>query len=380
MRIYLDHNATTPLRDEVVEAMTECLRSNWGNPSSTHTEGAAARAAVERARCQVAALVGAAPEQVFFTAGATEANNAVLQSLLATGSEFWQLVTSCVEHPSVSAVADLLEAAGVAVRRVAVDAEGRVDPAQVEAAVSGPDTLASFIWANNETGVLQDLSGIAARVAARGARLHVDATQALGKLPIDVSALPVTWLSCSAHKLNGPKGAGALVDCSEAGLAPLLHGGGQERGWRGGTENVAGIVGFGVACELARCELPERMRRYAELRDRLWEGIRTRVPRAERNGSEPLLCNTLNLRFEGVAGEVLLQALDVEGVAVSAGAACHSGAISPSQVLTAMGLSSDQARSSLRLSVGHGVDAEQIDRAVLLITELVGRARAAVAA
>jgi cysteine desulfurase len=381
MRIYLDHNATTPLRDEVVDAMAECLRSNWGNPSSTHAEGAAARAAIERARTQVAELLSAEQDEIFFTGGATEANNAILQGLLRADSPERQLVTTTAEHPSVGEVAGLLEAAGVGVTRVGVDPEGRVDPLEVEAAIGSEPALVSVIWANNETGVLQDVPEIARRVVARGARLHVDATQALGKLPIDLSELSVSLLSCSAHKLNGPKGVGALVDRSERGVPPLLHGGGQERRWRGGTENVAGIVGFGVACELARLELPARVRRYAELRDRLWHGIEASIPRVRRNGRPgQVLANTLNVEFEGAAGEVLLQALDVEGVAVSAGAACHSGSISPSHVLSAMGRSAEQARASLRLSVGHGVDEAQVDQAVELLTLLVKRTRGAVAA
>jgi cysteine desulfurase len=381
MRIYLDHNATTPLRDEVADAMSECLRSNWGNPSSTHAEGARARSAVERARRQVAELVSAEPEAVFFTGGATEANNAVLQELLAPDARERRLVTSTVEHPSVAEVADLLEDAGVQVARVPVDASGRIEPARIDEAMGDDPTLVSLIWANNETGVLQDVSEIARRVQDRGGRLHVDATQALGKIPIDLSTLAVSQLSCSAHKLNGPKGVGALVDRGEAPVATLLHGGGQERRRRGGTENVAGIVGFGVACELARLELPERMRRYAGLRDRLWRGIEARVPRVHRNGDpDHVLPNTLNVEFEGAAGDVLLQALDVEGVAVSAGAACHSGSISPSHVLSAMGRTPEQARATLRLSVGHGVDEAQVDRAVELLGELVGRAREAAAA
>jgi len=380
MRIYLDHNATTPLRDEVVEAMVECLRANWGNPSSTHAEGAAARAAIERARGQVAALVKTEPRNVYFTGGATEANNAILQQGLRANSPWHKLVTSTVEHPSVQAVVELLEAGDVSVECVGVDADGLVDPHCIEAA-SHPDTLVSLIWANNETGVLQDIAEIARRVEARGATLHVDATQALGKLPIDLSAHAISLLSCSAHKLNGPKGVGALVDCGETGVASLLHGGGQERGWRGGTENVAGIVGFGVACELAQRELPERIEEYAMLRDRLWQGLQERVPRLRRNGSKTsVLSNTLNVEFEGTAGEVLLQALDLEGVAVSAGAACHSGSITPSRVLTAMGRSPEQARASLRLSVGLGVDAAQIDRAIRLIADVAERARGAAAA
>jgi cysteine desulfurase len=377
MRIYLDHNATTPVRDEVAEAMVRVLRQVPGNPSSTHAEGAAARRCVEDARDSVAALLGVAPRQVIFTAGATEANNAVLAG--AVGRVGRTLITTQVEHPSVLEPAASLEKQGHRVVRLPVDAGGVVDPDAVDDALraAGGPALVSVIWANNETGVLQPVEAIAERARARGAWVHVDATQALGKVPVDLGRIPVDWLSCSAHKLGGPKGTGALVMRSGIELAPLLAGGPQERRLRGGTENTAGIVGFGAACELARAELALRGVRYAALRDRLWQGLRAAVPRVRRNGDpDRVLPNTLNVEIEGAAGEVLLQALDVEGVAASAGAACHSGSISPSHVLTAMGLDPEQARASLRLSVGHGVDEAQVDRAVALLGELVPRVRA----
>jgi cysteine desulfurase len=238
--------------------------------------------------------------------------------------------------------------------------------------------LVSLLWANNETGVMQPMEEIASRLQARGVPLHVDATQAVGKWPVDLTRVPVQYLSCSAHKLGGPKGAGCLAARGGSGFPPLLLGGGQEWRRRGGTENVVGIAGFGVACEVVRAELAERMERYAWLRDRLWEGLRAKVPRVRRNGSAVhVLPNTLNVEFEAAEGEVLVEALDLEGIAVSAGAACHSGAISPSRVLTAMGLGAEQARSSLRFSVGQGLDEGQIDRAVAVLAELVPRVREA---
>jgi cysteine desulfurase len=380
VRIYLDHNATTPLRDEVVDAMVPLLREGFGNPSSTHAEGAAARAALERAREQVAACLGAEPGEIFFTAGATEANNAVLQGWArqqaSAGS--WHLVITATEHPSVIEPAARLEAEGVRVTRLAVDGEGAVDLDALDRSLAEGAAGVSIIWANNETGAVQPMDEIARRVKARDIPLHVDATQALGKWPVNLAEVPVDFLSCSAHKLNGPKGAGCLFARGRRELPVLMQGGPQERGRRGGTENLAGIAGFGVACELTRRELDVRMARYRALSDRLWEGIRAKVPRVRRNGAaERTLPNTLNLEFEQTAGELLLQALDLEGVAVSAGAACHSGSISPSHVLTAMGRTPEQARSSLRLSVGHGVDEAQIDRAVALLAELVPRAREA---
>ena len=376
MRIYLDHNSTTPLRDEVVDAMARSLRDIAGNPSSTHAEGAAARGAVERAREQVASALGARPSEVIFTAGATEANNTVIQGLLRAPVGGRHAVTTGTEHPSVAEPLAVLAADGLRVSRVRVDADGLLEPSSIEAALERDTALVSVLWANNETGVLQPIAEIAELVAARGLPLHVDATQALGKLPVDFASLPIDFVSCSAHKLNGPKGVGCLVARQGCTLPPLLHGGGQERRRRGGTENVASIVGFGVACALAQRELDQRAKRYAELRDRLWEGLRAKLPRVRRNGSaDHVLANTLNVEFEGCPGEALLQALDLEGVAVSAGAACHSGAVEPSHVLSAMGRSPEQARASLRLSVGLGVDEAQIDRVVELLDGLVSRVR-----
>ncbi len=382
MRIYLDHNATTPLRDEVVEAMLPVLREGFGNPSSTHAEGAAARKLVERAREQVAAAVSAAPDEVFFTAGATESNNTVLYGVLreaVAGGQAARLVTTQVEHPSVVEPCELLERQGIAVSRVAVDEDGLLDVGAFEKALDQEGTaLASVIWANNETGVLQPVAEIAAAASRRGVPLHVDATQALGKIPVDLQEVPAVILSSSAHKLNGPKGVGALVVREGREIPGLIAGGPQEKRRRGGTENVASIVGLGVACELARLECEARAARYAALRDRLWEGIRAKLPEVRRNGHpEHVLPNTLNVEIKGTPGEVVLQALDLEGVAASAGAACHSGSITPSHVLSAMGRTPEQARSSLRLSVGLGVDESQIDRAVELVAELTSRVRRA---
>jgi cysteine desulfurase len=377
VRIYLDHNATTPVRPEVVGEIRRVLEEEYGNPSSTHAEGAAARATVERARDQVAHCLNVASNKVSFTAGATEANSSVLCGLLrhTPGSH---VVTTQTEHPSVVAPLEVLEAEGHRVTWLAVDADGRLDPAAVADALQPDTALVSLIWANNETGVIQPMEEICEIVKARGVRLHVDATQAIGKAPVDLTAIPADFASASAHKLNGPKGVGCLVATDPALLPPLLRGGGQESGRRGGTENVASIAGFGVACELARLELKERMEHYAELRDRLWQGISAKVPRVRRNGDpDRVLVNTLNVEFEDTAGEILLQALDLDGVAVSAGAACHSGSVSPSHVLTAMGRSPEQARGCLRLSVGHGVDAAQIDRAIELLATLVPRVREA---
>jgi cysteine desulfurase len=377
MRIYLDHNATTPVRAEVVETMTRALRDGWGNPSSPHAEGAAARAEVERARERVASLLGAEPGDVLFTGGATEANNTALLGVLAArGGEPGHVVSTAIEHPSVEAALAHLEAEGWSVTRVGVDADGRVDAGEVLAALRPDTALVSVIWANNETGVIQPVEQIAEALGARGVAFHSDATQAVGKWPVDLGRVPCDLLSLSAHKLGGPKGTGCLVAREGLAFAPRLLGGPQERRRRGGTENVAGIAGLGVACALAEAELPARIDAYAGLRDRLWGGILKSVPRVRRNGSaRHVLPNTVNVEFEATAGEALLQVLDLEGVAVSAGAACASGSIDPSPVLVAMGLSPERARGSLRWSVGHGNDAAQIDRVLGLLPGLVARVR-----
>jgi cysteine desulfurase len=374
-RIYLDHNATTPVHPEVAEAVARVLRDVPGNPSSRHAAGAEARAELEAARERVAALVGFRPGEIVFTSGATEANNAVLAGALA-GEGGGHLVTSAVEHPSVLEPAARLSRAGVKVTRVGVDADGRLDPEAVAAALAPETRLLSVIWANNETGVIQPVAAIASDAAARGVPVHSDATQALGKIPVDAARLPLAYLSGSAHKLNGPKGIGFLAVREGAPFAPLLLGGPQERRRRGGTENVAGAVGLGVAADLARRELDARARRQRALRDRLWEGIRARVADVRCNAPlEHALPNTLSVEFRGVPGDVLVEALDLEGVCVSSGAACASGAVEPSHVLVAMGRTPAQARATLRFSTGLGVDEAQIDRVLELLPGLVARVR-----
>jgi cysteine desulfurase len=332
---------------------------------------------IERARAQVAELVGAAAREVIFTSGATEANNMALRGVLAAAPGR-HVVTTTVEHPSVDEPLRALEDEGVVVTRVPVDGAGRVDPDAVAAALRDDTALLSVILANNETGVVQDAAKLAERAHARGIAVHFDATQAVGKQPVDAIALGADLLAGTAHKLNGPKGSGFLVDRTRLPLPALLRGGPQERRRRGGTENVAGIVGLGVACALARAELEDRHRHVSELRDALWRGLQARVPRLRRNGDAAhVLPNTLSVEFEGANGEVLLEALDLEGVAVSAGAACHSGSIEPSGVLLAMGRTQAQARSTLRFSVGPSNTAMEIARVLELLPPLVARVREA---
>jgi cysteine desulfurase len=382
MRIYLDHNATTPVRAEVVEVMTRVLRDGYGNPSSTHAEGAAARREMDQARERVASLLAVEPRELLFTGSATEANNTALLGVLAArGGGPAHVVSTAIEHPSVEASLEQLEADGVSVTRVGVGPGGRVDAAEVLDAIRTETALVSVIWANNETGVIQPVEAIAEGAREHGVPFHSDATQAIGKWRVDLGRVPCDLLSLSAHKFGGPKGSGCLVAREGIAFTPRLLGGPQEGRRRGGTENVAGVAGLAVACQLAEAELPERLTGYARLRDRLWKGIQKAIPRVHRNGSaEHLLPNTLNIEFESTAGEVLLQALDLEGVAVSAGAACASGSIDPSPILVAMGRSPEQARGSLRWSVGHGNDAAQIDRVLEVLPGLVERVRDAGAA
>lgn len=373
MRIYLDHNATTPLRPEVMETMERVLRESFGNPSSVPFEGTRARALVEQARDQVAGLLSAEPAHIRFTSGATEANNTLLFGLLAPGDH---VVTTCVEHPSVSAPLEVLASRGVRVDWIAPDESGCIAVADVEAAIRPETKLVCVIWANNETGAVQPIAELAALCRARGPWLHADATQAIGKLDVDLTKTRVDSIASSAHKLGGPKGVGALVLRDQATIRPFLLGGGQERGHRGGTENVIGIAGYGAACRAAAATGAAQGETMRRLRDRLWRGIQTGISGVRWNG-DPVrtLANTLNVGFAGVAGEVLLQALDLEGISVSAGAACHSGSIEPSKVLLAMGKTPEEARGSLRFSLGQGVDEAQIDRTIELLAKLVPRIR-----
>ena len=331
--------------------MTSVLREDYGNPSSVYAEGAAARERIELARQQLAALLGTKAERVRFTGGATESNNTVLFGLLAPGDH---VVATEIEHPSVLEPLSELEARGVVVSRVPPDASGCVSASSIEDAMRADTKLVSMIWANNETGSIQPVEAVGELCNERAIAFHVDATQAIGKVEVDLGRVAIDYVSSSAHKLGGPKGVGALVCREGAKLPVLLYGGGQERGLRGGTENEA----------------------CGKLRDRLWQNLEARVGEVRWNGDPArTLANTLNVEFQGAAGEVLVQALDLEGVAVSAGAACHSGSIDPSKVLLAMGRSPEEARSSLRFSVGWGVDEAQIVTVVALLCELVPRAR-----
>ena len=378
MRIYLDHNATAPLRPEARDAMVAFLGPP-SNPSSAHREGARARAAVDAARTSVAALVGAASGEIVFTSGATEANNLALSGALGFAGAATTLVTTAVEHASVLEPARAL--AGARLRVVGVDAEGRVGVEAMRAAATGA-ALASVGLANGEVGTVAPLAEIAAAVRPAGVLLHSDAAQAVGRIPVDVRRLGVDLLSLSSHKLGGPAGVGALWLRPGVRIAPLHLGGPQERGRRAGTENVAAIAGFGAAARAALQELSAEQARARALTDRLWEGLVARVPGVVRNGpaGECRLPNTLNVSFAGCAGESIVVLLDLAGVAVSAGSACAAGAVEPSHVLLAMGRDGAAARGGIRLSVGPTTTAADIDRVLDLLPPLVRQVRSGAAA
>jgi cysteine desulfurase len=380
--VYLDYNATAPLRADVIRAVSDVLAHAHGNPSSAHAFGAAARAALARARKQVAEALGVAADSIVFTSGATEANNTVLRHATRSApARDVHLVTCATEHPSVLEEARALAAEGCRVTVLPVERDGRVDVERFDAALTPGTRLASVMWANNETGVIQPIAELARRAASRGVPFHSDGVQALGKLPLALAALPIDYASFSAHKLGGPKGVGALYVRPGAELVPLLRGGSQEKGRRPGTENVPGIVGFGAACEVAVSEIEPAHARHERLRERLWDGIRAVLPDAVRNGArEHTLAHTLNVSFAGASGEALVEALDLEGIAVATGAACHSGSTEPSHVLSAMGLPRELGASAIRFSLGPGIDDAAIARVLDVLPRVVARVRQARAA
>jgi cysteine desulfurase len=358
--IYLDHNATTPVHPEVVEAMLPWLRKHFGNPSSTHVYGRRAHEAVEAARAQVAGLLGCQADEVFFTSGGTEANNlAILGAAEAVAGKRKHLLSSSVEHPATARPCERLERGGWEVTRLPVDAQGMVRLDEARALVRGDTALVSIMLANNETGTLMPIAGIADIARARGALLHTDAAQAVGKIPVRVGQLGVDLLSVAGHKLYAPKGVGALYARRGTPLRPVLLGAGHERGLRPGTENVPYIVGLGRACQIAARDLEKEGARLRLLRDELWELLRAEVPGLRLNGHPTeRLPNTLNVLFPGASGSAILEA--APQVAASTGSACHEGAENPSAVLLAMGLEAGVALGAVRLSLGRGTSRKQV--------------------
>jgi cysteine desulfurase len=374
-RFYFDHNATTPLAPEVLEAVVSCLGQVYGNASSIHHYGQSAKQRLEQARRHLAALLHCQPTELIFTGGGTEADNlAILGVARAAGRG--HVVTTAIEHPAVLMTCKQLEREGFAVTGVRVGSSGIVSPDDVRRALRSDTVLVSIMHANNELGTVQPLAEIARIAREAGVPLHADGVQALGKIPVDVEALGVDFYSVSAHKLYAPKGVGALYARKGAKFAPILYGGHHERDRRPGTENVPGIAGFGAAAELAANRLSADTEALGGLRDRLENAVLARIPGSGVNGSRwNRVPNTSNLYFDGIDGEALTIALDLRGFAVSTGAACSSGAVAPSHVLTAIGLDADRARASMRFSLGRANTAEQVDALVDALTASVQHLR-----
>jgi cysteine desulfurase len=410
-RVCLDYNATTPVEPLVLDAMLPYFSADFANASSIHTPGQRARAAVETAREQVAALIGARPQEIVFTSGGTESDNHAIfgavnalitrpinyppnsvgaRELRWLASHNKHIITSVIEHEAVLNTCQELEMLGVQVTYLPVDRDGRIDPKSVQQAIQSgrgnpnmplepvppATTLISIMHANNELGTVQPLEEIGRIAKERKVYFHTDAVQSAGKIPIDVNVLNVDLLSLSGHKLYAPKGVGALYVRTGTRLRQLLYGGHHQRGFRPGTENVAGIVGLGKAAEIARNSLASDAQRISALRDKLEQGLLERVPHVRVNGGlAPRTPNTTNIMFVGIEGEALVIALDLKGLACSVGAACSSGAVEPSHVLTAIGLSKEEAKSSLRFSLGRHTIESEIDFALEVIPAAVAQLR-----
>jgi cysteine desulfurase len=393
-RVYLDHNATTPVDPEVLDAMLPYFSGEYGNASSIHSFGQKARSAVETAREQVAALIGARPQEIIFTSGGTEGDNHAIFGIAeaATSSSAGaratsaggeaafppHIITTAIEHEAVLNTCQALEKRGLSVTYLAVDRDGQIDLEALRGSLREPPetALITVMHANNELGTVQPLEEIGRIAREADVYFHTDAVQSAGKIPIDVNSLNLDLLSLSGHKLYAPKGIGALYIRGGTRLRQLLYGGHHQRGFRPGTENVAAIVGLGKAAQIAKATLAEDAKRVAALRDTLEHALVQRVPDARINGAgAPRTPNTANITFPGIEGEALVIALDLKGLACSTGAACSSGAVEPSHVLTAIGLPADEARASLRFSLGRHTTAADIDFALQVVPAAVAQLR-----
>ena len=378
-RIYLDHNATTPVDAAVLEAMLPFFSGDYGNASSIHTYGQRARHAVETAREQVAALLHARPQEIVFTSGGTESDNhaifGVAQALQPMHTAP-HIITTSIEHEAVLNTCQALEKQGATVAYLPVNREGLIDLGDLRKAIRAETMLITVMHANNELGTVQPMAEIGKIAAEADVYLHTDAVQSTGKIPVDVKEMQIDLLALSGHKLYAPKGVGALYIKGGTRLKQLLYGGHHQRGFRPGTENVPGIVGLGKAAELARVSLTAEAQRLSTLRDKLEQGLLTRVPDAFANSAKaPRTPNTCNITFPGLEGEALIIALDLRGLACSTGAACSSGAVEPSHVLTAIGLTAAEARSSIRFSLGRHTTEAEIARTLEIVPAAVAQLR-----
>jgi len=375
-RAYFDNNASTPIDPGVREVMLPYLTDHYGNPSSGHSFGERARQGVEEARGQVAALLNCAPDRIVLNSGGSEANNAAILSAVLANPAKKHIVSSQVEHDSVLAPLKFLARLGYEVELLPVDGQGALDLDQLSRAIRPDTALVSLMAANNETGVLWDLAAISVICRARGVPFHTDAIQAAGKVPLDMAAVPVDYLTVAGHKLHGPKGSGAFYVRRSAPVTPLVMGAGQENGRRAGTENVAAIVGFGKACDLATAHLAVYHRRVAALRDRIEAFIMAEIPEARVNGQGgQRLANTLNVSFAGCSSAQLIQDLDDSGFAVSAHSACQSGDLDPSHVLLAMGVPEEYRHGTLRVSLSRFTAETEVDGFLAALPEAVRKSR-----
>lgn len=376
-RIYLDNAATTAVSQPVMEAMLPYYMQVYGNPSSIHSTGRDAKKAVERARRQVAATLGCSAQEIYFTAGGSESDNWALKGAAFAHQEKGKhIITTQIEHHAILHTCQWLEKQGWQVTYLPVDADGFVTAQQVENALRPDTVLVSVMAANNEIGTLEPVAEIGALCHERGVLFHTDAVQAVGAIPLDVEALHADMLSLSAHKFHGPKGIGALYIRKGVKIDPLIHGGAQERGHRAGTENLPGIVGLGKAIELAEEGLAENAARMTVLRNRLISGLTAAIPNMRINGTmDKRLPNNVNVSFAGIEGEAVLLRLDLEGIAASSGSACTAGSLDPSHVLTAIGLTRDEAKGSLRLTLGTDTTQADVDEVVKKLPGIVASLR-----
>ena len=375
--VYMDHAATTFMKPEVVAAMAPYLSEHFGNPSSLYRFSRESRRGVEGAREQVAAAIGANPAEVFFTAGGTEADNWAIKGVaLANRGRGDHIVTSAIEHHAVLHTCEWLERQGFSVTYLPVDEFGRVDPGQVGEAITDETILVSVMAANNEIGTIQSIAEIGRVAHDHGVLFHTDAVQAIGAVPIDVGAMGIDLLSLSGHKFYGPKGTGALYIREGTRIEPFIHGGGQERGQRAGTENVPGIAGLGRAIELATADIEGHNRRIAAMRDRMIRGVFDSIPDVRLNGHPTeRLANNANFSFRYVEGEAILLLLDAHGICASTGSACSSGSSEPSHVLLATGIPPEDAHGSLRLTLGDANTMDDIDYLLEVLPEVIERLR-----
>ncbi|HUU80042.1 MAG TPA: cysteine desulfurase NifS [Acidobacteriota bacterium] len=374
--IYLDNNATTQVAPEVLEAMVPYLHELYGNPSSAHFFGGQVGRKIREAREQVAALLGALPEEIIFTSCGTESDNAAVRSALATQSEKRHIVTSRVEHPAIKSLCTHLSNHGYRVTEIPVDGEGHLDMERYEKSLMPDTAIVSLMWANNETGVIFPVEKAAELARERGILFHTDAVQVAGKMPINMGKSPIDMLSISGHKLHAPKGVGALYLRKGTKFSPFLIGGHQERGRRGGTENTASIIGLGKACELAAVRIEEENKRVTQLRDKLENQTLARVPNSRVNGDlSSRLPNTSNISFEFVEGEAILLMMDEFGICASSGSACTSGSLQPSHVLRAMGVPFTMAHGSIRFSLSIYTTEEDIDFVIEKVPPIIERLR-----